>query len=165
MNPQEHFIPTNNQFKNHLQALADKKITLKQLESICFAFIAENNKKFQERPLPTEPIMIGEVSAADFLEVKKAWKYNCEKITAENNSNAEWLEKSEKFFLKNPDDYDTGLGLFVKYENYEKKPEVKAKVKPQESPIHVEIGQTEHDDNESVNPFIKEVKKVSVCPF
>ena len=37
MNP-EPFIPINDPFKNHLQALADKKITLKQLESICFSF-------------------------------------------------------------------------------------------------------------------------------
>ena len=151
---QEHFTPTKNQFHNHLQALINKTITLNQLECIRFAWIIQHLELYQEKPLPTEPIDMGNVTAVKFLEMKKAWKYYTEKVEAENRSNAWWLKKAEKFFLNN--DYDEGLRLFAKYENYEKKVEVEAKL-----------------EDEEVSPFIKELEKdtkknieqVSLCPF
>ena len=156
MNPQEHFAPTKNQFHNHLQAFTDNEITLNQLECICFSFIIKNEKLYQEKPLPTEPIDMGKVTAVKFLEMKKAWKFYTEKVEAENRSNAWWLKEAGEFFLNN--DYDEGIRLFVKYENYEKKVEVKAEVVP-----NVEIKDTLIKEMEVATQ--KNIEQVTTCPF
>lgn len=160
MNSEEHIKRgEKSQFKAHWQAFLDKAITLKQLESICFSWIIQHENLYQEKPLPTEPIDMGKVSAIKYLEMKKAWEYYCSKIVVENKSNKDWLEDAKNFFLN--EDYDEGIKLFNKYKNYEKKPNLKPEQK--EKPDNDEVRNLFINEMEKTTK--KNVEQASACPF
>ena len=104
-----------NQFHNHWNLFLDEKITLHQLEEICFAWIILHENLYREKPLPTEPLQYYGTTDANFKEVMKAWHLGCNSREMENKSNVRWFKKAEKFFLKSENNYDEGIKLFDKY--------------------------------------------------
>ena len=104
-----------NQFHNHWDLFNDSKITLHELEEICFAWIIKYEDLYQEKPMPIEPHKYHNASEDDFKQVMKAWYLGCSSREMENKSNAWWLEEAKKFFLKAENNYDRGLELFDKY--------------------------------------------------
>ena len=159
MNESEPFVEkSGNTFHNHWLAFLNKEITLEQLESICFSWIIQHTELYQEKPSPTEPIDLGNVSAIKFLEIKKAWKYYCEKIVIENESNAKTLKDARNYFLNN--DYDEGLKLYNQHKDYKEKPKSKEKTD----------NKNNEDSNETREILIKQMenatrKNVEACPF
>ena len=162
MNSLEPFIERPaNPFKSHWQAFIDKELTLKELEKVCFTWIIIHEELYQEKPLPTEPIDLGNVSAIKFPEIKKAWKYYCEKIVIENESNAKTLKDARNYFLNN--DYDEGLKLYNQHKDYKEKPKSKEKTDNKDN----------KDSNETREILIKQmekatednIKKAETCPF
>ena len=102
-----------NPFKAHWNLFLENKLTLLQLESVCFAWIIQHESLYEEKPLPTEPMQYYGTSSEDFKQVVKAWRLGCNSMEMENKSNTLWLKRAKKFFLSN--DYDEGKKLFDKY--------------------------------------------------
>ena len=102
-----------NPFKAHWNLFITDKLTLLQLESVCFVWVVQHESLFIEKPLPTEPLQHYGTSSEDFKRVVKAWRWGCNSMEMENKSNTLWLKRAKKFFLSN--DYDEGIKLFDKY--------------------------------------------------
>ena len=113
-----------NQFKTHWNLFNDDKITLHELEEMCFSWVIKNQDSYLRKPLPTEPHKYHNTSEADFKEVMKAWYLGCNSMEMQNKSNAWWLNKAKKYFLKTENSYEEGIELFNKYKEEEKEGEV-----------------------------------------
>ena len=111
-----------NQFHNHWDLFNDNKITLHELEEICFAWIIKHEDLYQEKPMPTEPHKYHNTSEEDFKQVMKAWTLGCNSREIDNKSNAWWLKEAKEFFLKTENNYDRGIELFDKYAEPEEIP-------------------------------------------
>jgi len=113
-----------NQFHSHWDLFNDNKITLHELEEICFSWIIKHEDLYQEKPMPTEPRKYHNTSEEDFKQVMKAWYLGCSSREMENKSNAWWLKKAKKFFLKAENNYDNGIKLFDKHKDKEQEEEI-----------------------------------------
>ena len=111
-----------NQFHNHWLLFFDEEITLQQLEEVCFSWIIQHEDLYKEKPLPTEPMQYPHTSMENFKQVVKAWRLGCDSRKMENKSDAWWLEKAKKFFLKPDNDYERGIKLFKQHEIEEEVP-------------------------------------------
>ena len=102
-----------NPLKAHWNLFITDKLTLLQLESVCFVWVVQHESLFIEKPLPTEPLQHYGTSKEAFARVMKAWHLGYSDREMENKSNTRCLNRAKKFFLTN--DYDEGKKLFDKY--------------------------------------------------
>jgi len=113
-----------NQFRTHWDLFNDDKITLHQLEEVCFSWVIKHEDLYLEKPMPTEPVRYHNTKDADFKEVMKAWTLGCNSREMENKSNAWWLGRAKKFFLKPENNYEEGIELFNKHKDKEQEEDI-----------------------------------------
>ena len=113
-----------NQFRTHWDLFNDDKITLHQLEEVCFSWVIKHEDLYLEKPMPTEPVRYHNTKDADFKEVMKAWTLGCNSREMDNKSNAWWLERAKRFFLKTENNYEEGIELFNKHKDKEQEEDI-----------------------------------------
>jgi len=113
-----------NQFRAHWDLFNDDKITLHQLEEVCFSWIIKHEDLYLKKPMPTEPTQYHNTKEVDFKEVIKAWTLGCNSREMDNKSNAWWLEKAKRFFLKTENNYEEGIELFNKHKDKEQEEDI-----------------------------------------
>ena len=113
-----------NQFRTHWDLFNDDKITLHQLEEVCFSWVIKHEDLYLEKPMPTEPTQYHNTKEVDFKEVMKAWTLGCNSREMDNKSNAWWLERAKRFFLKTKNSYEEGIELFNKHKDKEQEEDI-----------------------------------------